>query len=215
MFHNNNTCIWFDKACRTSLRQIFDRWFRCDTSQFCCVKLNLIEFDMAEVQRLNRILKWILKTTLHSGNSEDALKTENERLTSDKWSTINRPPNKEEKMERSVAAWKQFFFLFVNLDLAHSTLIWRVNPPGPYPKGKGLNLKKLRHVIIVKTCAARALILSMADSTKRRKAESQLDVKQVGFIRFFKDDVSTHRCYLNSRSSFWYDADRSVAFTIE
>ena len=40
----------------------------------------------------------------------------------------------------------------------------------------------------------------MADSTKRPKAESQLDVKQVGFIRFFKDIVSTHRCHLNSQA---------------
>ena len=182
---------------------------------FFRVEHNSIEFDKADVERLNRILKWILKTTLHKGNSEDALKTENEQLTSDKWSTINNPPNKEEKMERSVAAWKHFFFLFVNLELAHSTLIWRVNPPGPYPKGKDLNLKKPRHVIIIKTCTARVLILSMEDSTKGRKAESQVDVKQVGFIRFFKDNVSTRRCYLNSPSSFWYDADRSVAFTIE
>ena len=102
-------------------------------------------------------------------------------------------------MERSVAAWKQFFFLFVNLDLAHSTLIWRVNPPGN-PKGKGLNLQKLRHVIIFKTRGARVLILNMAESTKRPKAESQLDVKQVGFIRFFKDIVSTQRCHLNSQA---------------
>mgnify|MGYP006964581008 CR=1 FL=1 len=153
--------------------------------------------------------------TNSTGDSDVTLLLCQTQFNWDKWSTINSSPNKEEKMERSVSAWKQFFVLFVNLDLAHSTLIWRVNPPGPNPKGKDLNLKKPRHVIIIKTCTARVLILSMEDSTKGRKAESQVDVKQVGFIRFFKDNVSTRRCYLNSPSSFWYDADRSVAFTIE